>query len=90
MWRNGACDNAGKAQLCCHEAQLAPAIRGVLVLAVAAVLASGGPDGRVRIAAFEDQDSARQRLMTEADALLIRPAGAPAAASGSEVGYIAL
>ena len=27
---------------------------------------------------------------TEADALLIRPAGAPAAASGSEVGYIAL
>lgn len=49
-----------------------------------------GPDGRVRIAAFEDQDSARQRLMTEADALLIRPAGAPAAASGSEVGYIAL
>jgi molybdopterin molybdotransferase len=49
-----------------------------------------GPDGRVRIAAFDEQDSARQRLLTEADALLIRPAGAAAAAEGAEVGYIAL
>ena len=45
-------------------------------------------DGRERVAAFEDQDSARLRLLTEADALIVRPPRAPAAARGAEVDVI--
>lgn len=39
---------------------------------------------------FEDQDSARLKLMAEADALLIRPAGDPAREIGARVCYIPL
>ncbi|SDL35484.1 gephyrin-like molybdotransferase Glp [Paracoccus chinensis] len=39
---------------------------------------------------FEDQDSARLKLMAEADALLVRPAGDPAREIGSRVCYIPL
>lgn len=39
---------------------------------------------------FEDQDSARLKLMAQADALLIRPAGDPAREIGAQVCYIPL
>ena len=39
---------------------------------------------------FEDQDSARLRLLAQADALLVRPVGDPARAPGEQMGYIAL
>ena len=39
---------------------------------------------------FEDQDSARLRLMAEAQALLVRPADDPARRAGERVRYIAL
>ena len=39
---------------------------------------------------FEDQDSARLKLMAEADALLVRPAGDPAREIGAQVCYIPL
>jgi molybdopterin molybdotransferase len=39
---------------------------------------------------FEDQDSARLKLMAAADALLVRPAGDPARKAGAAVRYIAL
>ncbi len=42
------------------------------------------------ITPFDAQDSARLRLLTEADALLIHPAHAPAQAKGSTQNYIAL
>ena len=42
------------------------------------------------IAAFERQDSALLRILTEADALLIRPMGDPARAAGDEVDYLPL
>jgi molybdopterin molybdotransferase len=42
------------------------------------------------IAAFDRQDSALLRILTEADALLIRPLGDPARAAGDEVDYLPL
>jgi molybdopterin molybdotransferase len=39
---------------------------------------------------FERQDSALLRILTEADALLIRPLGDPARAAGDEVDYLPL
>lgn len=39
---------------------------------------------------FERQDSALLRILTEADALLIRPLGAPARTAGDEVDYLPL
>ena len=39
---------------------------------------------------FEDQDSARLKLMAEANALLVRPAGDPARKAGEAVRYITL
>jgi molybdopterin molybdotransferase len=50
---------------------------------------SAGP-GLPGIAAFERQDSALLRILTEADALLIRPMGDPARAAGDEVDYLPL
>ena len=50
---------------------------------------SAGP-GLPGIAAFERQDSALLRILTEADALLIRPLGDPARAAGDEVDYLPL
>ncbi|MBC2835701.1 gephyrin-like molybdotransferase Glp [Paragemmobacter straminiformis] len=43
-----------------------------------------------RIAPFERQDSALITILTEADALLVRPVSAPPAAAGDVVDYIAL
>lgn len=48
-----------------------------------------GP-GLPRIAPFPDQDSARQWLLAQADALLVRPAHDPARPAGSVVDFIAL
>jgi molybdopterin molybdotransferase len=42
------------------------------------------------IAPFERQDSALLSVLSEADALLVRPVNDPARAAGEEVGYIAL
>jgi molybdopterin molybdotransferase len=39
---------------------------------------------------FERQDSALLRILTEADALLIRPLDDPARAAGHEVDYLPL
>ena len=42
------------------------------------------------ITPFADQDSARLRLMAEADSLLVRPAGDPARGAGASVRFIPL
>ena len=42
------------------------------------------------LTAFADQDSARLRVLAEADALMIRPAGDPARRAGEQIGYIPL
>lgn len=42
------------------------------------------------IVPFTDQDSARLKLLAEADALLVRPAGDPARETGSTVAYLPL
>ena len=39
---------------------------------------------------FDRQDSALLRILTEADALLIRPLGDPARAAGDKVDYLPL
>ncbi|MEI4486621.1 gephyrin-like molybdotransferase Glp [Frigidibacter sp. MR17.14] len=49
-----------------------------------------GGAGLPRIAPVDSQDSARLRLLAEADALLIRPAGDGARRAGDRVDYIAL
>ena len=50
----------------------------------------GAGEGGVVVEPFEDQDSARLKLMAEADALLVRPAGDPAREIGAQVCYIPL
>jgi molybdopterin molybdotransferase len=48
------------------------------------------PGAPPRLDPFPDQDSARLRLLAEADALVIRPAGAPPARAGDPVAYLPL
>ncbi len=48
------------------------------------------PGDPPRLQAWPDQDSSRLRLLAEADALLIRPADAPAAAAGAPADYLPL
>ncbi|MFN5827376.1 MAG: molybdopterin molybdenumtransferase MoeA, partial [Rhodobacterales bacterium] len=43
-----------------------------------------------RVTPFDSQDSALLRILTEADALLIRPANDPARTAGHEVDYLPL
>ncbi len=50
---------------------------------------SAGP-GLPQITPFARQDSALLRILTEADALLIRPIGDPARAAGEEMAYLQL
>ncbi|MFN6977191.1 MAG: molybdopterin-binding protein, partial [Gemmobacter sp.] len=50
-------------------------------------LGPGSPPG---LDPYPDQDSARLALLAEADALLIRPAGAPAARAGDAAEWMAL
>lgn len=50
----------------------------------------GRDDTGVTIAPFDRQDSALLSILSEADALLIRPVGDPAREAGAEVEYIAL
>ncbi len=47
-------------------------------------------DGLPRIAPFASQDSALLGILTQADALLIRPAGAPPATAGDRAAYLPL
>lgn len=50
----------------------------------------GGEDDLALITPFADQDSAKLRLLSQADALLIRPAHDPARAAGDKVRYLPL
>jgi molybdopterin molybdotransferase len=49
-----------------------------------------GSDGLPRIEPFADQDSARLRVLSAADALLVRPAHAPASEAGSDAVFLPL
>jgi len=50
----------------------------------------GRDDGDVTIAPFDRQDSALLSILSEADALLVRPVNDHARDAGAEVDYIAL
>jgi molybdopterin molybdotransferase len=50
----------------------------------------GAGDGLPRITPFDRQDSALLHILTEADALLVRPVGEGARTAGDEVQYLPL
>ncbi len=47
-------------------------------------------DGRVKVTPFPDQDSSLIGVFSRADCLVVRPAGAPAAAEGEVVRLLPL
>ena len=51
---------------------------------------SPGPDGTDHARAFPRQDSSMMRLMAQADGLIVRPPGAPAALAGEDVPVLRL
>lgn len=70
-----------------HHARLAHplAANGPRAHYMRARLSRGMTGGLPDLSAFDDQDSARLRLLAQADALLVRPVNAPALAAGAEV-----